>query len=203
MTKNILILCLILVSTFTIRAQKNELKVMYSPISLLRMDSWNNDNGVSVGSLLNEKTKHQGTFMIDYNYRIGKRLKAGVNLTYDYRKTETKSSDQYTPPWPNNDQLITTNSRNISKDTWLMFGPQVGYEYLQKENFTLGSLVGLSFVWDTEKVSGTLINSESSNLDFFFHVEAINFTWGEHHGLTGQLGFGHKGLISIGYFLNW
>lgn len=45
--------------------------------------------------------------------------------------------------------------------------------------------------------------SKETEVNFFFHAEVVNFTWGKTHGLTGQLGYGHKGLISVGYFVRW
>lgn len=202
MNKLIFTLLLLVVLTHASTAQKNELKVMYSPISLLRMDTWDSGSGVIVGTTLEEEVNHLGAFIVDYNYRISKKLKLGGNIIYDYRKTDRTSTSSYSQPWPNNDNVTTTNSRDITKDYYLMFGPQLGYDYIRKEKFSLGSLVGLSFVWNTEKTTG-IINSKTSQLDFFFHVEAINFSWGKKHGLTGQFGFGHKGLVSVGYFVRW
>ena len=45
--------------------------------------------------------------------------------------------------------------------------------------------------------------SKETEVNFFFHAEVVNFTWGRTHGLTGQLGYGHKGLVSVGYFVRW
>lgn len=45
--------------------------------------------------------------------------------------------------------------------------------------------------------------SKETEVNFFFHAEVVNFTWGKTHGLTGQLGYGHKGLVSVGYFVRW
>ena len=45
--------------------------------------------------------------------------------------------------------------------------------------------------------------SKETEVNFFFHAEVVNFTWGKTHGLTGQLGYGHKGLVSVGCFVRW
>ncbi len=88
----------------------------------------------------------------------------------------------------------------------------MGYEYIQKENFRLGSLVGLSMVLiSTEDIvdpltgqeSDSIINEKDTKINLFFHAEVINFTWGKNYGLTGQVGFGHKGLVSLGGFVKW
>jgi hypothetical protein len=203
MNKLIFTLLLVIVLAHTATAQKSELKIMYSPISLLKMDTWDSGSGAAIPNLLEENINYSGAFIIDYNYCVSKRLKVGGNITYDYRKTDKSGTYSYPLPWPNNDQSVTENIRDITKDYWLMFGPQLGYDYIRNEKFSLGSLVGLSFVWNTEKINGSIINSKTSQLDFFFHVEALNFLWGKKHGLTGQLGFGHKGLVSLGYFFKW
>lgn len=184
-------------------AQDIELKIMYSPVSLLRMDTWINGTGVKVGEAIDSESNHPGAFMMDCNMQISKKLKAGINVTYDYRKTTDDSKYNYTPPWPNNDRTTTRYITDVSKSKWLMFGPQIGYNYLQKDNFTLGCLLGLSLVWNTERIEGDLSNSKSSAIDVFFHAEVISFTLGKNNGLTGQVGFGHKGLCSIGYFFRW
>lgn len=133
---------------------------------------------------------------------LSENLKIGGNITYDYRKTDKSGTYSFPMTWPDYGSSVTESVRDITKDYYLMFGPQLGYDYIRNEKFSLGSLVGLSFVWNTEKTNG-IVNTKTSQLDFFFHVEALNFSWGKKHGLTGQLGFGHKGLVSVGYFVRW
>ena len=185
-------------------AQKNEVKVMYSPVSLLRVDNWGRDfDGLNA--------KYTGAFMIEYNHYVKPRLKLGINIAYDNEKISGEKSETFKNPRPPY-EWITTKIKQTNKEGWFFFGPQVGYEYIQKENFRLGSLVGLSMVLiSTEDIvdpltgqeSDSIINEKDTKINLFFHAEVINFTWGKNYGLTGQVGFGHKGLVSLGGFVKW
>lgn len=198
---SILLFCLFSVTAF---AQKNEVKVMYSPISPTRINNWGkNLDGLSA--------KYTGAIMIDYNRYIKPRLKLGVNIAYDQVKASGTKNGGFINPHPPYD-WITTTTTQTNKEGWFIFGPQVGYEYIQKENFRMGSLVGASMVLITtkdivdplmEQESDKIISEKDTKMNFFFHAEVINFTWGKNYGLTGQLGFGHKGVASIGGFVRW
>lgn len=184
---------LLSLSTF---AQRNEVKVMYSPLSLTRIDNWGRDlDGLSAS--------YTGAIMIDYNRYIKPRLKLGVNIVYDQEKVSDTKTGGYLNPHPPN-EWITTPTKQTNKEGWFFIGPQVGYEYIQKENFRLGSLVGLSMVLIRKvDIVKDVFTSKETDVNFFFHAEVINFTWGKNYGLTGQIGFGHKGLISLGGFVRW
>ena len=188
-----LLFILMSLSTF---AQKNEVKVMYSPLSLTRVDNWGRElDGLS--------ENYTGAFMIDYNRYVKPRLKLGVNIAYDQEKVSGTKTGGYMNPNPPYD-WITTTTKQINKEGWFFFGPQVGYEYIQKENFRMGSLVGVSMVLiNKEDIVKDAFTSKETDVNFFFHAEVINFTWGKNYGLTGQLGFGHKGLVSLGGFVRW
>ena len=187
-----LLISFISISTF---AQKNEIKAMYSPVPFHRMDNWGKDlDGLSA--------KYTGTFMVDYNRYVKPRLKLGVNIAYDQEKVTGTKSHTIRNPHPPFD-FITSTYHQSNKEGWLFFGPQVGYDYLQKDNFRLGSLVGVSMVLINREDVTDSTRGKSIDANFFFHAEVINFTWGKTNGLTGQLGYGHKGLVSIGYFVRW
>lgn len=194
-----LLACLVSIGAF---AQKNEIKIMYSPLSLQRVDNWGRDlDGLS--------GKYTGAFMLDYNRYMTSRIKLGVNIGYDNKKISGKSFGVIRNPHFPFD-FIETFYDQSNKEGWLFFGPQLGYDYIQKDNFRLGSLVGISMVLinrediitsETDIVN--TIRTTETDTNFFFHVELLNFTWGRTNGLTGQLGYGHKGLVSLGYFFRW
>ena len=190
--------------SISIFAQKNEVKVMYSPMSLLQMDNWGRDlDGLNA--------KYTGVFMVEYNRYVEPRLKIGINIAYDHENVSGTKTGSYRNPHPPYD-WITTTIKQTNKEGWFFFGPQVGYEYIQKENFRMGSLVGASMVLITTKdivdpltgqESDKIIREKDTKMNFFFHAEVVNFTWGNNYGLTGQMGFGHKGLVSVGGFVRW
>lgn len=195
MCKYLTILLFILLSLSTF-AQKNEVKVMYSPVSLHQMDDWGRElDGLNA--------KYSGAFMLDYNRYLKPRFKVGINITYDHKKLSGTKTDGYINPHPPYDWISTT-IKQTNKESWFFFGPQVGYEYLQKENFRMGSLVGVSLVLkNNDNTVEEQFRDKWTDINFFFHAEVINFTWGTNYGLTGQLGYGHKGLISVGGFVRW
>ncbi|HZJ79116.1 MAG TPA: hypothetical protein VFC69_00905 [Dysgonamonadaceae bacterium] len=190
--------------SLSIFAQKNEVKVMYSPVSLLQMDNWGRDvDGLSA--------TYTGAFMAEYNRYVKPRLKIGVNIAYDHKNVSGTKTGSYRNPHPPYD-WITSTIKQTNKEGWFFFSPQVGYEYIQKENFRMGSLVGVSMVLITTKdtvdpITGNnsynIIDDKEIKMNFFFHAEVVNFTWGKNYGLTGQMGFGHKGLVSVGGFVRW
>lgn len=117
--------------------------------------------------------------------------KLGVNLAYDRKKAAGTISYSYcshTPPF----DCHETSYYQSNKESLLFFGPQLGFEYLQKDNFRLGSMVGVSVVLSNREDILDFHKEKESDTNLFFHAELINFTWGKTNGLTGQLGFGHK-----------
>lgn len=194
MYKVIFTLLVSLLST-SVFAQNNEIKVMYSPVSLQRMDSWGrNAHGFS--------SKYTGAFMIDYNRYLKPRLKLGVNITYDQKKAAGTKTETYFTSYPTFEYRTYTYKQS-NKESWFFFGPQLGFEYIQKENFRLGSLIGVSMILISCEDKTDFMTSKDTYTNFLFHAELINFTWGKTNGLTGQLGCGHKGLVSLGYFISW
>lgn len=190
---SILLFCLFSATAF---AQKNEVKVMYSPISPTRINNW----GRNLDGL---NAKYTGAFMVEYNRYVKPRLKLGVNITYDHENVSGTKTFGYLNPHPPYD-WITTTTTQTNKEGWFIFGPQLGYEYIQKENFRMGSLLGISMALiNKEDIVEDAFTNKHTDVNFFFHAEVINFTWGKNYGLTGQLGFGHKGLVSVGGFVRW
>jgi len=179
-----------------VSAQKSEIKLMYSPLSLIKIG----DMGSNLDNLTSSYT---GAFMIDYNRYLKPRLKLGINVTYDQGQVSGTTTDSYAlqdPPYG----IITTTYHDTHEESNLFFGPQISYEYIQKENFRMGSLVGLSMVLvNWEGTRDSRIMTKGTDITVFFHAELINFTLGNRMGLTGQLGYGHKGIVSLGYFCRW
>ncbi len=182
-------------------AQTNELKLMYSPFPLSKIDSNIYGSGVQVGTNISSETKHLGAFIVDYNHYLNTRFKVGINCSYDYRKTDNHNSNSYVDNWPNIDPIINETNEHTAYH-WFFIGPQFGCDYIRKDKFKLGSLVSVSLAFIKEETEGS-VNMERTCTKAFFHIEALSFTWGKTNGLTGQLGYGHKGVLSIGYFFSW
>lgn len=179
-----------------VSAQKSEIKLMYSPLSLIQISD--------MGSNLEDPTSnYTGAFMIDYNRYVKPRLKLGINVTYEQGRVSGTTTDSYIRQEPPYD-IITFTYHDTDEERHLFFGPQISYDYIQKDNFRMGSLAGLSLVFvNWEGTRDSRIMTRGTDLAVFFHAELLNFTLGNRMGLTGQLGYGHKGIVSLGYFYRW
>lgn len=179
-----------------VSAQKSEIKLMYSPLSLIQISD--------MGSNLEDPTSnYTGAFMIDYNRYVKPRLKLGINVTYEQGRVSGTTTDSYIRQEPPYD-IITFTYHDTDEERHLFFGPQISYDYIQKDNFRMGSLAGLSLVFvNWEGTRDSRIMTRGTDLAVFFHAELLNFTLGNRMGLTGQLGYGHKGIVSLGYFCRW
>ncbi|WP_430812511.1 MULTISPECIES: outer membrane beta-barrel protein [unclassified Carboxylicivirga] len=197
--KKIKIFLLLACVTSCLYGQQNELKVQYSPIPLSRIDS---GGGIYMGDTKSSDTSHSGNFGVEYNRYLNDWFKLGVSFNYETHKVKNLNETNYTPQWPNNDNTITERTNDLAKYQWFFVGPQAGVDYLRRDKFRLGSLVGVSLMYEHSEYEGSL-NGEANEVDFFFHVEVLNFTLGKKHGLSGQAGFGHKGIVSLGYFFRW
>lgn len=179
-----------------VSAQKSEIKLMYSSLSLIQISD--------MGSNLEDPTSnYTGAFMIDYNRYVKPRLKLGINVTYEQGRVSGTTTDSYIRQEPPYD-IITFTYHDTDEERHLFFGPQISYDYIQKDNFRMGSLAGLSLVFvNWEGTRDSRIMTRGTDLAVFFHAELLNFTLGNRMGLTGQLGYGHKGIVSLGYFCRW
>lgn len=188
---------IILALSINCLAQKNTLKVHYSPLPFLKVDKeWLHTNTY-------ENSKYSGAFTLDYYRNIHNALNIGFTIGYESSSSEGEISGYYQPTYPNHNNGHAIEYESAEKKRYLYFGPQICYYYLRKDNFKLGS--GISIVLLTNNTTQTLEfhETESKSLDVFTHIELLSFNWGKTNGLTGQLGFGHKGIFSLGYFVHF
>ncbi|MCG8580895.1 MAG: hypothetical protein MI866_13320 [Bacteroidales bacterium] len=197
-----LVILLTLLPVVSCYSQKHEIKVLYSPVSLLRMDSWKNDSDGANGSAYKEDPAFYGALMMEYNRYIEPWVKLGINVGVDYRTVKLRGSINHFSGYPDFTGW-TTFYTQTTKDLYLMVAPQLLFEYYNSNGYTLGSGIAFAMIQHIENIDNDMFKSRKSDLKPFFHIELLNFKIGEKNGLTGQLGFGHKGLFNIGYFWRW
>ncbi len=196
-SKRIILLALLL--PIAALAQKHELKIMYTPLSLTTLD----DMTSHTNPFQTDKSR-PGAWMLEYNYPLNDRFKIGFNITYDRFRTEGTQSYS-TGGYPNQDgtwpDSKTKYFNYTTREYNLFLGPQISMEYLRLEKFRMGCGAGVSLVFIKNQFKSSVVTDKKTKVNFMGHVELLNFTWGKTNGLTGQVGFGHKGLFSIGYFV--
>ncbi len=187
----------LLIIALHLNAQKNTLQLTYSPVPLLKMDKeWLHSHNY-------DNSNYSGAFTIDYYRTINKHLKIGLSATYETASYDKTISGQYQPPYPNHNNIISTTYTVDEKYRYFYFGPQLSYNYINTDKFKLGSGISLVLLHNTSITTIEFHEDKSSKIDAFAHLELLSFTWGKTNGLTGQLGFGHKGLFSLGYFFSF
>ena len=197
--KSIRIILLALLLPIANFAQKHELKIMYAPISLTTLDDM-----ISNTNPFQTDKSRPGAWMLEYNYPLNDRFKIGFNITYDRFRTEGTQS-YGTGGYPNQDgtwpDSETTNFNYTKRESNLFLGPQISMDYLRLEKFCMGCGAGISLVIAKNQFKSPVVTNKETDINFMGHLELLNFTWGKTNGLTGQVGIGHKGLFSLGYFV--
>ncbi|MGV8827004.1 MAG: hypothetical protein ACWA6U_01680 [Breznakibacter sp.] len=197
--KSIRIILLALLLPIAAFPQKHELKIMYSPISLTTLDDM-----ISNTNPFQTDKSSPGAWMLEYNYPLNDRFKIGFNITYDRFRTEGTQSYN-SSGYPNQDETWSTSETTYfnytKRESNLFLGPQISMDYLHMEKFRMGCGAGVSMVFVKNQFKSPVVTNKETDINFMGHLELLNFTWGKTNGLTGQVGFGHKGLFSLGYFV--
>jgi len=192
--KKTIVLIFALLSSNMLYSQKHEFKLSHSIISLMRVDQkWARSNYYDDYSF-------SGSFFIDYNYYLKPKLYIGTALGYEAGKKEVNIKHSYSTGL---NSRVSDEYNQVDKDRYIYVAPQIGYNYINNDKFRLGSAIGLSLVFNRQITEIDDQVNEYNDVDAFFQIEVLSFTWGRTNGLTGQLGFGHKGVLSLGYFINF
>lgn len=189
MKKISLLVALFIVSASSI-AQKEEISVTYSPVSLYRVEKW--DYGSYEGQ---SKYFVLGAINLEYNRYLNDWLKLGINIMYDKAVTEGINTYYYLPYEQGSNEYRSTKCAFV-------IAPQIDFEYLRNPKLKLYS--GLNIGYANEKINSEGGLNHSVDIDgITFHINLLGFRWGEKQGLTGNLGAGYKGLINLGYFIRF
>ena len=74
------------------------------------------------------------------------------------------------------------------------------FQYLNHPKLKLSSSLSIGYAFEFFEQEG-YYNSNYGLEGLTYHLNLIGFKWGQRHGLTGQLGFGYKAALNLGYFI--
>jgi len=178
----------------TTKAQKHEIGFSYSPFSFYGFEKFVDDAISNEGSY-----RFIGALNFDYYYYVKPRLKIGISAMHDKATEEghatPKNNRSNYPVYQQN----TKRDYKATKSTYVI-APQIEYEYVKTNRFALCS--GLSIGYAHE----TYTDKDFLSYDVFvdgltYHINLLGFKWGNKYGLSGNCGYGYKGLINIGCFI--
>jgi len=190
--KNTFFICLLLSLPVLGKAQKHELSLTYSPLSLYSIEKIVDGPYPS-----QDNYKVVGGINLDYYQYLNPWLKIGANVMYDKASVEGSRSRNY---WMSS--AIDPASRYKSTKHMFVIASQIDFEYLQHTKFKMSS--GLSLGYANERLTNEGNTNNKFDVDgVTFHINLVSFRWGKKHGLTGNLGLGYKGLVNMGYFVRF
>lgn len=192
--KKLLLAAIVSLCLSNVYGQTHEVSFSYSPLSAYQLEK-------IVDGKVPGQTKYfvLGALHVDYYRYLNDWLKIGVNVMYDRAYAEgSVYSYGYGYGYSNS---IKGDDYSSSKSMFIV-APQVDFEYLRNPNFKLSS--GIAIGYGIERVdNGASYSGEVVTNGIPLHLNLVGFRWGRKSGLTGNLGIGYKGLISLGYFLRF
>lgn len=187
----ILFILLPLAFLTSVNAQKHEISINYSPLSIYQLEKM-----VEGTSPDQHNYKVLGAINIDYYRYMNSWLKIGFSLMYDQASIEGYGTSGYYIP------SSLTNEPYKSSKRAIVISPQIDFEYLRNNKFKLSS--GIAIGYGTEHFSTEGGINYNADLDgFTFHINLISFRLGTKHGLCGSIGAGYKGFANLGYFVRF
>lgn len=160
-------------------ATSNELQDFFSEFTLII---------VTGGTLTSRNQKYSGASYINYSYAIKDNFMIGLEAAYeritkDTYVSKTKVADQ------------TNNA--------LSMGASARYNYISNPKFRMyfGLAAGYITVQaKSEPVKGSGYKAEKGNTgQFGYHITGLGFRYGKKAAVIGELGFGYKGILNIGF----
>lgn len=157
------------------------------------------DGFLSIGSVFSSiffdssyhnKTKNIGEFRVAYAYAPKEKWHFGGAFSYNYSefdiiRKEEKLGEQ-------------TNS-------YYTLAAETSYSFLKKEILNLYVLLGAGATFGMAKQTQLKQNTEITGDDIFFNfqVTPIGISYGKQWGGFAELGFGYRGVLSFGAFVNF
>lgn len=189
--KRCILVAIVLLGAFNSYCQKYEWSVSYSPLSIYGIEK-----------MIDGKVPGQSKYFVlgainaDYYTYLNIWLKLGVNVMYDRAFVEG-AGYRYGYGYGYGNEFEYSASKSA-----LVFSPQIDFEYLRHPKFRMSS--GIAVGYAMERFSNKAHISGDFRADgVTAHLNLISFRWGQKSGLTGNLGVGYKGLLSLGYFVRF
>ncbi|TAJ12848.1 hypothetical protein DMA11_10960 [Marinilabiliaceae bacterium JC017] len=193
MTKRLLLLALLVNGVYVSVFAQREIILQVSPYGFNYTDyevNWDKNTFSS---------KFYGAWTLEYNQYVNDWWKVGGDFVIDYARHEHRDN----PAYYDGSHFYGSYSHMKTKQLFWGLGISNDFEFLRHPAFRLGSGISLAY-WSenyrTEFVEGDYPDHKYDIEGIGFHIKLLGFTWGRKHGLTGQMGMGYKGILSLGYF---
>ena len=132
-----------------------------------------------------ENQKSVGELRLSYAYYPIEKLSVGASASFLQTTSDAVSGG------------VTTGDYS---STYLTFAAEGTYTYLSRRNIRLYGLLGAGISNMNSKYT-TGRSSESDGTNYFnFHVSPIGVTFGKQFGGTAEIGFGYRGVFSLGVY---
>lgn len=191
--KKVIVLSVLLLCASIAKAQdteKNEIRIGYSDATFIKLsdgfaDALSNAivSGISGVKYKDAQTKTLGMFELGYRYNINERLKIGADISY------LKSEDTF--------KANTANAKSVTRNTnYLMGLATVEFSYIRTSLLNFYGSGGLGVLSGSTKETG---GSYSSNeVAFGYQINPAGLRVGKKFGAFVELGYGYKGIATLG-----
>ena len=172
------------------KIEKNEIKIAYSDATFIMIGNVLADafsdvivSGISGVKYEDAKSKAIGMFEVGYRYKINERWKVGGDLSYLKLQNTFHAS--------------TSNSNSVTRNTNYVMALGAGeFSYIRKPllNFYCSAAVGL-LGGSTKQTGGSY---HSNEVGFAYQINPAGLRVGKKFGAFLELGFGYKGIATMG-----
>lgn len=134
-----------------------------------------------------ENQRAVGEFRVGYAYYPIERVSVGATASFLQTTSDAVSEGSVTGDY---------------SSTYLTFAAEGTYTYLTRNNIRLYGLLGAGLTnLNSKYTTGGESQRESDPTNYFnFHVSPIGITFGKQFGGTAEVGFGYRGIISLGLY---
>jgi len=143
-------------------------------------------SGITGGAYTSKNDNYIGDFQLGYKYSPSPRIAVGATFAYAYN---------------NSDAYINNTKNGEFDDNYFTFAAELEYRYVSQPKLVLYGSVGAGATIMKQKyTSDTGKSSDADKTYFNFQVSPIGIKYGNRFGVFGELGFGYKGILSVGIF---
>lgn len=141
--------------------------------------------GLTGGAYQSKDATYSGAFHLGYKYSIAPKIAIGGIFVY-----ENSSSDAY----------IDNASAGQFKNNYYTLAAEMDYKYIKKKNLSLYGVLGAGATLYGQKYEESNKNVSENTVNFNFQISPLCIKLGNKVGGFAELGFGYKGILSVGFF---
>ena len=191
MKKILFAVLLLMGTTYYVQAQEHQVSVGFGAPSsnhiadLFFTVAKNLITGLAGSGTELENKQSLGEFRAGYAYYPTERVSVGATVSI----LQTTS-----------DAVRSGTSSGEYTTRYLTFAAEGTYNYLTRESFRLYGLIGAGVTNLNASYTGQGQNERDNANAFNFHVSPIGAAFGRQFGGTAEVGFGYRGIVSLGLF---